>query len=330
MKKILLMCGLSGSGKLTIAKKMVSDGKYDCIISSDSIREELSGTVYNKALNGVVFGILRQRLIECLKADKSCIVDATNLTYKERQCYVSIAKNNSCEIDAYVVNTPYRLCLERTQARKDCINNLPLEALNKQVCRFNMPQLFEGFKSVIIHQCDISTSGVDFNETVDRMKGFDQKNHWHKLTLDNHCKLAGVKFSDYFKKKRAEVLKGHRVHSSQYKPMIYYQIGCLHDIGKLFTQTFDDKGEAHYYNHESVSTYYILTHPRCIAFKYYTDFLFELFIINNHMHIRDILKNEKTIQKYKDLWGSLFYDELVAFENCDANSAKWESNSKQP
>lgn len=38
-----VMCGLSGSGKSTIAKQLAQEHENTVIVSSDSVREELTG-----------------------------------------------------------------------------------------------------------------------------------------------------------------------------------------------------------------------------------------------------------------------------------------------
>lgn len=41
--KLYVMCGLSGSGKSTIAKQIVNDNPDTVVISTDMIREQLTG-----------------------------------------------------------------------------------------------------------------------------------------------------------------------------------------------------------------------------------------------------------------------------------------------
>lgn len=57
------MCGLSGSGKSSIAKDLAV--KYHAeIVSSDAIREELFGSCQNQSDNEKVFNIFNKRIIK--------------------------------------------------------------------------------------------------------------------------------------------------------------------------------------------------------------------------------------------------------------------------
>ncbi len=61
--KLIVMCGLSASGKSTIAKEL--EIKHNaCIVSSDSIREEICGDVADQSKNEEVFKIFHKRISE--------------------------------------------------------------------------------------------------------------------------------------------------------------------------------------------------------------------------------------------------------------------------
>ena len=50
-----IMCGLSGSGKSTIATQIANENPNTIIVSSDAIREELTGNYENQEHNEEVF-----------------------------------------------------------------------------------------------------------------------------------------------------------------------------------------------------------------------------------------------------------------------------------
>ena len=70
------------------------------------------------------------------------------------------------------------------------------------------------------------------------MKDWDQCNPHHISSLYDHAYLL----ADHFPKDSAE-----------------FYAGILHDVGKMFTRFYDDQSIAHYYNHDYVGTYYILS-----------------------------------------------------------------------
>ena len=52
---LYIMCGLSGSGKSTIATQIANENPNTVIVSSDAIREELTGNENDQSKNEDVF-----------------------------------------------------------------------------------------------------------------------------------------------------------------------------------------------------------------------------------------------------------------------------------
>lgn len=61
-KPRLWMCGISGSGKSTVAAQIVKENANTVIVSSDSIREELTGNYADQEHNEEVFRIFHDRI----------------------------------------------------------------------------------------------------------------------------------------------------------------------------------------------------------------------------------------------------------------------------
>ena len=87
---LIVMSGVQGSGKSTIAEKMLKDlgqgqVRETKIVSSDLIRKELFGDdyIYSPKDNALVFETIDQRIRE--NKYSNIIYDATNLTIRERQ-----------------------------------------------------------------------------------------------------------------------------------------------------------------------------------------------------------------------------------------------------
>ena len=91
MPNFVMLVGLPGSGKSYIAHKL-SKMDYN-IHSSDDIREELSGDINNQEINQKVFNILHNRVKEDLRANKNCVYDATNISYKRRKAFLEEIKS---------------------------------------------------------------------------------------------------------------------------------------------------------------------------------------------------------------------------------------------
>ena len=60
--KLYVLVGLSGSGKSTLAAQLAESDENTVIVSSDAIREELTGKIEDQSRNNEVFEIFHQRI----------------------------------------------------------------------------------------------------------------------------------------------------------------------------------------------------------------------------------------------------------------------------
>lgn len=306
MVNFYMMVGLPGSGKTTYAKKLCSewakDGRNLTRVGTDDIREELFGDESIQTGADRVFKIALERVVRCINEYNSVVLDATNLSSKRRVSFVNnvkrLTKNNFRSV-AIVVCTDFDECCRRNIGRT---RKVPQEVLDRMIRQFQCPYEGEGFDHIIFAGLEKHLPEFSPDKFVENVIGdFDQKTPYHKYDLSTHCKKVAEQFlkHDYER----------------------YVAGYLHDYGKLFTQVIDENGVAHYYGHENVGAYRIM----CLAGHFY-DFVHDqygtllanvLFYINHHMHIRDIIKSEKAIKKYKDLWGENRFNKLVEFMEAD-------------
>ncbi len=98
-----VMCGLSGSGKSTIAKQLAQEHENTVIVSSDSVREELTGDYENQDHNEEVFKVFHKRIREALENNINVIADATNITMKSRRAILENVKGIDCHKVAYLI-----------------------------------------------------------------------------------------------------------------------------------------------------------------------------------------------------------------------------------
>lgn len=319
-----MMIGLSGSGKSYRAKHIKEKRPliYNTV-SSDSIREEKFGDVSDQSHNEEVFNIMREKTIKLLSEGKSVIYDATNLTIKDRKVILEEVKklkktNKQLVRQAYVMRTPFLECMKNNFLRD---RTIPIEAIKKQRARFQLPLLREGFDDIILDKYivkfrDIDSFIANFNEQKqhevfkyfqEQMKDFDQQTHYHKYDLLTHAQ----KTYQYYCERRGAFVEV----CSEYGVL-------LHDYGKLFTKTLKDNGECAYYNHANVGAYELLS---CLDFfscgNVSSDLQF-LYLVNYHMLMFDLEKaSEKTIEKYKDLFGSHVWIELEWLHECDKKAS---------
>ena len=310
MSMLILMVGVSGSGKSTFASYlknlMDSVGQSTMIISSDEIRESVFGDVSDQTHNEEVFKEVRRRINNCI--DKmNIIVDATNINIKSRKSLLDLVRNKKNVAKfAYVIATPIHVCKRQNNVRT---RKVPEEVIDKQVRKFEIPFCEEGFDEVKIVEWDYGkfkllvpepSWATDDNYVEMLMKDFDQKNHHHKYTLDEHCRRCAE-----------EVAK-------RTNDKILYRAAQLHDVGKLWTGKLkeDGSGDYCYYDHHNIGAYFLLTDTRCCGFTDVEDLIKCIFYVNYHM-IPFSLKTEKSIMKWKTIFGEENFDKLSLLHLCD-------------
>ena len=231
MNKLFVMIGLPGSGKTWLAKEYGE--RYDAVYcSSDAIRGELYGDESIQGDPNKVFRIMNERAFAALKEGRNVVYDATNLVAKKRINFLREVKricSNEVIPIAVVVLCPIEVCIERDAARERVAGE---RVIRRMLESYQPPHYYEGWKSIYFHYT--SNEVVELAKLSDAANDFDQKNHHHTLTLGEHMRVAANSTPDWT-----------------------LDIAAMyHDIGKLFTQSFDAHGEAHYYSHDKVGSYY--------------------------------------------------------------------------
>lgn len=294
--KLIIMCGLSGSGKSTIAKKLAEDMENTVIVSSDAIREEVFGDYEDIEHNADVFKIYHARIKNALENNHNVIADATNLTMKSRRATLENVKRMDIERICYIVPKPFEQCKTDNQNRE---HSVPDEILDKQIRRFQIPFKEEGFEEIKIYNFHVR---ADVFSTMREACGFDQKTPYHNKDLGEHCCQVATLFDSKFD-----------------YPKYYTLAAICHDIAKLFTQTFDENGIAHYYGHAEYSSWLFLSkYHDTFSDLSYNSLLNCCFLINYHMLPFGWEKaTEKTKQRWKKRFGEYKYQMLLDFHKCD-------------
>lgn len=241
MSKLIMLCGLSGSGKSSAAKKL-SEEYNAIIIASDAIRKELYGSEEIQDDPQKVFNLMHKRIKEHLIAGTNVIYDATNLISKRRKATINEFKRISdIECFCVIVTATLEECIKRNNLRD---RKVPEYVIERQLKSFEFPMMWEGWTSKpFIYQNTNSKS--DWLKLADKkLEGLSQKGKYHLEDADVHTKIAtehALKYSD------ADIIEAVR----------------YHDIGKAYTRTEDEEGNSHFYGHEHVSAYiYATTLPQ--------------------------------------------------------------------
>ena len=245
MPEFVVMVGLSGSGKTTIAKEKYATHIY---ISSDDLRAELYGDVNDQRHNGKIFEEMFKRSADALEEGQSVVYDATNLSAKRRKSLINnmrAAIRGNFWAVACVVLTTYENCLIRNALRDRVV---PEDVIRRQFLTFQCPTEHEGFDSIHLEHTESYENRVSY--ICNCMKSMAKMNHdnpHHPDTIFEHS---------------VNVMKTMMEAAPPFDcTSLYGQTGFYHDVGKLYTKFFDDNGIAHFNNHDAPSAYISLLAP---------------------------------------------------------------------
>ena len=267
-----MMIGLPYSGKSYFVSKHKAEN--DVYISSDEIRKELYGDECDQTNPRKVFEIMYKRTCIALSQNKSVWYDATNIKSKYRIHLLNSLRHrfNDVYYKCYVMCTPFKILLIRQQDRDRFV---PTTVIDKMLRQFEVPMYYEGWNEIeLVRMPDIITR-FNADRYLETNKNVAHDNPHHTLNIFEHMQLASTNYYE-------DMVKENNVEEH-----VIYNALKYHDIGKYYCKTFvDTKGIksniAHYYNHENVGAYYILTSN--ITNSYYA-LLFIAWLINNHMKL---------------------------------------------
>lgn len=142
----VVMCGLPGSGKSTIAKTL---SNY-VIISTDTIRAEFYGDESIQGDGAKVFMTAYKRIVENLRNQKNVVFDATNLHPKGRKALLKFVKSKvdvNCIV--FAVEVDFQECLRRN-AKRDRV--VPEDVMHRMNRTYLYPTEKEGWDLIRIIQ----------------------------------------------------------------------------------------------------------------------------------------------------------------------------------
>jgi len=128
---LILLSGLPGAGKTTFAVALAKELNFDHI-ESDVIRRRLSASpVYSRGENGAVFAIVDSETRKALKAGRHALVDATNLTVKDRARFLDIVRDLGARLVAVRVVAPEPTIRERLSRPREGFSQAGLDVFER-------------------------------------------------------------------------------------------------------------------------------------------------------------------------------------------------------
>lgn len=142
-KNLYLTAGVSGSGKSTVLRKIISKNPEGVIVSRDFIRFALLGEndkYFDKEKE--VFKEYVHRIQNALDSGKDVYADATHLNLISRRKLLSNLKLDDVKIHLLYFKVPLEICLERNQNRSG-LAYVPEEVIKRQFKNLTFPDFNE-------------------------------------------------------------------------------------------------------------------------------------------------------------------------------------------
>jgi predicted kinase len=325
--RFLMLVGLAGAGKSTVAEELMEEREDIILLSSDSIREELYGDESIQQDHAKVFQIMLDRTNEALKEGTHVIYDATNISRKRRQGLLQQLPKNIEKVACYI-SAEYKTVKQQNANRERVV---PQDVIDRMYKNMQIPIYSEGWdKIVFFHHDDVTNqqfpkqfteavrAGAIFNregyaimpflaEYFDEFFGIydmPQDSKYHSLSVSRHIYYVYKHVLDNYPEGDDKEL------------MIWASL--LHDVGKHFCKSFKNrKGEetryANFIGHEYVGSQMAVTFLHKMGFE--DTFIHDVAtLIQFHMYLLDEKANKK---KLLDRVGEDTYKKLEFLRDAD-------------
>ena len=124
---LVVLCGASGSGKSTFARKHFAPTE---IVSSDQCRALIGDDETDQSVTAAAFELLHAIVEKRLEIGRFTVVDATNVRPEDRKPVVELARRWDVLATAIVFDLPLAVCLEHNDRRQD--RRTPRHAVKRQ------------------------------------------------------------------------------------------------------------------------------------------------------------------------------------------------------
>lgn len=145
---LVIMCGPPGSGKTTVAKKIVEDYPNFVRVSANDIRKEVTGNRFDQSSNTEVFRKVYDELRDNLNKGFNVVYDATNTRAIYRRKIISVVNDYVNKIVLMVSTTPIADCIDRNANREDTVPDEIVEKMYFSL-KNHPPAISEGFDMIV-------------------------------------------------------------------------------------------------------------------------------------------------------------------------------------
>lgn len=310
--RFIMMIGISGSGKSTIANEIANTKDNDIVVvSSDAIRKELLGDEENQDKNSLVFQEMFSRTKQALNDGKHVVYDATNISRKKRRGLLQQLPKGVEKI-AYFVSTEYLNSLTNNENRE---RKVPEYVIKRMYKNMQVPIYSEGWDKIIVDYepwlieddlpkqfTDAVRAGVLVGREGYELMGFlssyfDEFTDIYELAQDSRYHSFTVSRHTYYVYKH--VLENYP--EGEDKELMLWT-ALLHDIGKKFCKSFynrknEETRYANFIGHENVGSQIAINFLKMMGFS--DEFIYKSStLIHFHMYLLDENANRDKLKGY--------------------------------
>lgn len=155
---LVVLAGAAGSGKSTVAQRLFRPAD---VLSTDAFRELVAGDAADQSASAAAFSLLRHALDERMKRRRRTVVDATNVSRRDRRRLVGVARRHDVPAVALVLDLPLATCQRRAAGRTERPVDPDVVARQHEALRRSLSGIDdEGFDQVVV---------VDDEEALDQL-----------------------------------------------------------------------------------------------------------------------------------------------------------------
>jgi predicted kinase len=136
---LTLMCGLARCGKSTWIKKNKKDA---IVVSPDKVRSDIFGHQFHANAEDFVWACSKAFVRLLLDQGKSVIIDATNLTFKQREPWIRMAQEFDIKLRIVWIKTSLKICKIRND-KSEVNRKVPVEVLDRMALSFENPDYMD-------------------------------------------------------------------------------------------------------------------------------------------------------------------------------------------